>query len=185
MKSLKSVFAATLLAAGLAGSASAANTVQVVYIAGAPAIRQDANDNITAYVNTFSANSPGIIATSASGTSAAQIESANQNQWLIPNFATGIDLEINATWTGNTAGIESVANGNITQNFIPDGYNGATIASPQTGVNIKNAGQFQAYQPQFILGDTFQASTPFNGTVVPAVADLGQLPELHLRRPDP
>ncbi len=145
----------SLLVAGLASSASA-NTTQVVYIAGAPAIRQDANGNIAAYVATFAG--AGITATSGSDAGVNSVKSANQNQWLIPNFASGIDLEINASWTGNTAGFESVASGVVTQKFIPD--NTGSIGTP--AVTQTNT---LAHVVDFALGDTYQQTTPFNGTV--------------------
>ena len=155
MKPIKSLVLTSAIVAGLSSTAFA-NTLAKVYIAGAPAIRQDANANLAAYVGTFSGS--GVTATSGPTAGASDVQSASQNQWLIPNFATGVDLEINASWTGNTAGFESVASGVVTQKFIADGT--GSIATPsvlQTNTT--------AYQPDFALGDTFQNSTPFHGTV--------------------
>ena len=149
---MKLIAAAGLLAGGLSGLASA-NTVDHVYIAGAPAYRQDSIKTIDAVVATFSGAGE---TASTSGTT--DHSNASAVQWYIPNYTTGVDLEVNATFTGSSAGIESVAAGNITQKFITDGT--GTVASPVIG---QTAGT--AYQPDFTLSDTFQATTPFNGTV--------------------
>lgn len=156
MKSLKSLVVTGILATGLAGSAFA-NTTSIVYIVGAPAYRQDSNNNITTYVNGFAG--AGIAATSAPTTTASDITSASANQWIIPNFSAGVDLEINASWTGSSAGFESVAAGTIAlgQKFIPDGT--GTTGSPAVTQTAS-----QVHVPNFTLSDTFQASTPFNGT---------------------
>jgi hypothetical protein len=154
MKKLKSVVTAGLLVVGFAGSAFA-NTLSVVYIAGAPAYRQDINYNVATYVSGFTGG--GITATSGPTAGTTDVENASYNQWLIPNFSSGVNLEINVALTGSSAGFESVASGTITQKFIPDAT--GTIATPvvlQTNT--------QAYQPNFTLSDTFQATTLFNGT---------------------
>jgi len=158
MKSLKSLVTTSLLVAGLFGSAFAANTVQYVHIVGAPAYRQNGNDAISAIVASYAGG--GLTATSATGTlTAALIESAKQNQWLIPNFASGVNLSINVTWAGSTAGFASVASGSITQKYIAD-TNTGTVASPLLGAAVATA-----IQPDFTLSDTFQATTIYNGTV--------------------
>jgi hypothetical protein len=154
MKSLKSLIFTGALIAGLAGSAFA-NTTQYVYVVGAPAYRQDSNTNLAAYVATFAGG--GIRATSGPTSGTSDVTSASYNQWIIPNFSSGVDLEINAAWTGSTAGFESVASGTITQKFIPD--NTGTTGSPS--VLQTNT---EAHQPNFTLSDTFQATTLFNGT---------------------
>ena len=92
-------------------------------------------------------------------TTAGAYASANYNQWLIPNFTTGVDLIINAAWTGSTAAFESVTSGTVTQKFIPNA-NAGTVASP--ALSQTNT---EAHQPDFGLVDTYQAATPFNGTV--------------------
>jgi hypothetical protein len=159
MKKLKSVVTASLLAAGLAGSALA-NTTQYLNIVGAPAYRQNSNDTITAIVNGYTGG--GLIATSANGTTAAKIESAKQNEWLIPNYASGVDLVINASYTGSTAGFASVASGSITQKFIQENPTppGATVLSPLASVTAGTS-----IQPDITLSDTFQLTTIYNGTV--------------------
>ncbi|MCE0483246.1 MAG: hypothetical protein LV479_03295 [Methylacidiphilales bacterium] len=155
MKPLKHLILASALAASLVSSALA-NTTQYVHIVGAPAYRQNGNDTITAVVAGFTG--AGLTATSATSTTAAAIESAKQNQWLIPNYATGINLIVNVTWAGSTAGFASVASGSITQKYIADGT--GTVASPVTGAAVGTA-----IQPDFTLSDTFQATTIYNGTV--------------------
>jgi hypothetical protein len=157
MKKLKSVVTAGLLAVGLAGSASA-NTTQYIHIVGAPAYRQNSNDTITAIVNGYTGG--GLIATTANGTTAAKIESAKQNEWLIPNYASGIDLVINASYTGSTAGFASVASGSITQKFIQESPAPGTVGSP-----LVSATAGTAIQPDITLSDTFQLTTVYNGTV--------------------
>jgi hypothetical protein len=152
MKALKTIAAAGLLAGGLAGLASA-NSIDHVYIAGAPAYRQDSIATIDAVVKTFSGAGE---TASTSGTS--DYSNASAVQWYIPNYVSGTDLIVNASFTGSTAGVESVASGSITQKFIANGT--GSIASPVFG---QTAGT--AYQPDFTLSDTFQATTPFNGTV--------------------
>jgi len=159
MKSLKSVFAASLLAAGFASTASA-NTTQYLHIVGAPAYRQNSNDTISAIVATYSGNGAGLIATSANGTAAAKIESAKQNEWLIPNYASGVDLVVNASWTGSTAGFASVSSGSITQKFIQENPAPGTVASPAVSATVATA-----IQPDITLSDTFQLTTVYNGTV--------------------
>ena len=154
MKSLKSLVYTSALVAGLAGSAFA-NTTQFVYIVGAPAYRQDSNANIATYVAGFTGG--GIRATSGPTASVSDVTSASYNQWIIPNFSSGVDLEISAAWTGSSAGFESVASGTITQKFIPDG-------TGTTGTPAVSQTNTEAHQPNFTLSDTFQATTPFNGT---------------------
>ncbi len=153
MKSLKTITAAGLLAGGIAGLASA-NTVEKVYVAGAPAYRQDSIATLDAVVKTFAGGGE---TASTSGTT--DYSNASAVQWYIPNYVSGVDLEVNATFSGSSAGIESVAAGNITQKFIADGT--GTVGSG--AVIGQTAGT--AYQPDFTLSDTFQATTPFNGTV--------------------
>lgn len=154
MKSFKSILYTSALLSGLAGSALA-NTTQYVEIVGAPAFRQDSNTNIAAYVAGLGGS---VTATTALTTGTSDIKSASANQWLIPNgVSAGVDLEIDASFTGSTAGYESVASGTITQKFIA--HNTGTTGSPAVG---QTAGT--AYQPQFTLSDTFQSSTPFSGT---------------------
>jgi len=155
MKSLKSLVITGILASGFAGSAFA-NTVQYVYIVGAPAFRQDTNANVAAYVATFTG--AGITATSGPTAGASDVNNASYNQWYIPNgVSSGVDLEINLALTGSSAGFESVASGTITQNFIPNGTGSLTAPS------VKQTNT-EAHQPDFTLNDTFQATTPFNNT---------------------
>jgi hypothetical protein len=154
MKSLKSLVLASSLLASFAGSALA-NTTQYVEIVGAPAFRQDSNTNISAYVTSLGGT---ITATTAPSLSTSDVTSASANQWLIPNgVSTGVDLEIDASYTGSSAGIESVSSNNLTQKFIA--HNTGTTLS---GTFAQTAGT--AYQPQITLSDTYQATTFFNGT---------------------
>jgi hypothetical protein len=161
MKSLKSLVLTSVFAAGLAGSASA-NTTAYIHIVGAPAYRQNSNDSISAVVATFA--SAGLTATSATSTTASAIESAKQNQWKIPNFSSGVDLIINASYTGSTAGFESVASagtGGVTQKFIADGT--GTVASPTVGASASSV--ITPDNTWVTLSDTFQGTTIFNGSV--------------------
>jgi len=156
MKSLKSFALSGALLASFASSAFA--TTQFVEIVGAPAFRQDSNTNIAAYV---AAHSGGLTATTGPTSGSADVTSASANQWLIPGGGTGgADLEIDASFTGSTAGFESVASGTITQKFIT--HNTGSIGTPSVSVSTSTGET--AYQPQITLSDTFQATTPFNGT---------------------
>ena len=157
MKSLKSLALTVALVGAYAGSVFA-NTTSYVEIVGAPAFRQDSNANIAAYVASLGGT---ITATSGPTTSVSDVKSASANQWLIPNFSTGVDLEIDASYTGSTAGFEATASGTVTspwgQKFIT--HNTGSAASPVTGASTSTA-----YVANFTLSDTFQATTPFNGT---------------------
>jgi len=166
MKAIKYLVITSALAAALTGSAFA-NTLVVVHVVGAPAFRQPVNDSIEKIVESYSG--AGLISSAAAlplpavagggRLSGSTIESAKQNQWLIPNFSTGIDLEINATFSGSTAGVESVSGQSKSQKFIANGT--GTVASPLGG---QSAGT--AYTPDnnwITASDTFQASTLFNG----------------------
>ena len=158
MKSLKSLVSTSVLVAGLAGSAFA-NTAQVVYIAGAPAYRQDINASITKYVASFTGNGGGITATNGNSTSATDVANASANQWLIPSgVSPGVDLEINVSLTGSTAGFESVASGAtpLQQKFIADAT--GSIANPVVTTTSTK------YQPNFTLSDTFQSTSGFLGS---------------------
>jgi hypothetical protein len=157
MKKLKSVVTVSLLAVGLAGSAFA-NTTQYIHIVGAPAYRQNSNDTITAIVSGFTGG--GLIATSANGTTALKIESAKQNEWLIPNYASGVDLVINATYAGSTAGFASVSSQSIPQLYIQESPAPGTVLSPLVSAPVSTS-----IQPDVTLSDTFQATTIYNGTV--------------------
>ncbi|MEJ0001399.1 MAG: hypothetical protein WDO13_21045 [Verrucomicrobiota bacterium] len=153
MKTLKSIAAVSLLAAGATGLASA-NTTAHIYIVGAPAYRAESIATIDAVVHTFSGAGE-----TASSSSNSNFSNTNQVQWLIPNYQSGIDLEVNASFTGSTAGVEAVASGLFPQKFIPDGT--GTVASPVTGGSAS-----ESHQPDITLSDTFQGTTPFNtGTV--------------------
>ncbi len=174
MKTLKSIGVAGLLAAGLTGSALA-NTTVVIHIVGAPAFRQPVNDAIETVVEGYSG--AGLTATTAKGTipavgsrtTGSTIEGAKANQWLIPNFVSGsIDLEINASYTGSTAGVESVASQAVPQNFIPDSFaTAANVSTPQDASSTPVAvAATSAATPDvnwISNSDTFQASTLFNG----------------------
>jgi hypothetical protein len=159
MKTLKSITLASLLAAGLAGVASA-NTIQYVHIAGAPAYRQDSIAVISAVVT--AAGGGETTSTSTDDTN------ASAEQWYIPNYSTGVDLVVSASFTGSTAGVESVAagaqnSGAVEQKFIPDASSTqAAISSPTNSSSVTIT---EAHVPDFTLSDTFQATTPFNGTV--------------------
>lgn len=153
MKTLKSIAAVSLLAAGISGLASA-NTTSVVHIVGAPAYRAESIATIDAVVKAAGGN------WTASSSSSTNYSNTNQVQWLIPNYQSGVDLIVNASFTGSTAGVEAVAvttAGVFQQKFITDGT--GSIASPLTGQSASTA-----YAADFSLSDTFQVTTPFNGS---------------------
>ena len=154
---LKSIALAGALASGITGLASA-NTIQVVHIAGAPAYRQDSIAVINAIVGTFAGAGETDSTSSGAGNASAE-------QWYIPNYTSGVDLVVSASFTGSTAGVESVASGAtaLEQKFIPDATSTqAGIASPVNGSSITIS---ETHVPDFSLSDTFQATTPFNGSV--------------------
>jgi hypothetical protein len=166
MKSIKKSLVLAGLLAGVTGVASA-NTIEYVHIAGAPAYRQDSIAVINAVVAGFTgAGETGaynkVLNPTLNGVDPAN---ASAEQWYIPNFSTGVDLVISLSLTGSTASVESVASGNtaLAQNFIPDTASTASlIGSPN------NTGSLQiteAHVPDFALSDTYQGTTPFNGTI--------------------
>jgi hypothetical protein len=171
MKALKSLVITSSIAAALAGTAFA-NTVQIVYIAGAPAYRQDSNTNI---INNFITGhtGAGITATSGASSSNADVEAASANEWLVPNFfGTGSDLEINASYTGSTAGIEAVTAGRTGTGspyqvtFLKDSI--GSVSTPTTGEVVSGTvgPDFSNKEyPDLSLSDTFQGTTPFTGSV--------------------
>ena len=167
MKAIKHLVVTSTLAAALTGSAFA-NTLVKIHVVGAPAFRQPVNDAIETVVESFGSTA-GLISSSAAipatghRLQGSTTESAKQNQWLIPNFVSGsFDLEINASYTGSTAGVESVSGQSKSQKFIPDGT--GTVASPS---NVGSAGVTAVIPPDanwITASDTFQASTLFNGS---------------------
>ena len=180
MKALKSLILTSLVAAGLAVSASvaSANTTAYVHVVGAPAFRQNSNDSITAVVATFAG--AGLTATTATSTTASAIESAKQNQWKIPNFSTGVDLIINASYTGSTASIESVASagpGGVTQKFIADGT--GVVGSPTSSIASGSLVSLTPDNTWIALADTFQGTTIFNGPLTLYAGPGNTLPFTH------
>ncbi|HEY0257168.1 MAG TPA: hypothetical protein VGC39_06990, partial [Candidatus Methylacidiphilales bacterium] len=162
MKAIKSLVITSALAAGLTGSAFA-NTTVIVHLVGAPAFRQPVNDAIETVVESFG-SSAGLTASGSAIPAAGQrlagstTESAKANQWLIPNFQPGVDLEINASYTGSAAGVESVSSQTVTQKFIADGTGTVTSVAPSQSVAT-------VYTPDnnwLSNSDTFQATTLFN-----------------------
>jgi hypothetical protein len=154
---LKTIALAGALAGGIAGLASA-NTIQYVHIAGAPAYRQDSIAVINSVVSGFSGAGETDSTSSGAGNASAE-------QWYIPNYTSGVDLVISASFTGSTAGVEAVSSANsaLAQKFIPDATSTqAAIGSPTNGSSITIS---ELHVPDFTLSDTFQATTPFNGTV--------------------
>ncbi|MCE0484086.1 MAG: hypothetical protein LV479_07600 [Methylacidiphilales bacterium] len=165
MKAIKHLVITSSLALGLAGSALA-NTTVIVHIVGAPAFRQPVNDAIETIVEGFAgagltaSSAPNPLPAVGNRTTNSTIEGAKANQWLIPNFQSGIDLEINASYTGSTAGVESVASQVRSQKFIADGT--GTVASPLGG---ESASTVVNPDVNWIANsDTFQDSTLFTGT---------------------
>jgi len=172
MKSIKSLVLTSTIAASLAGSAFA-NTTVVVHIVGAPAFRQTVNDSVEKVVESFDPSFTGVAGLTASTAASplpaagsrlvgSSIEGAKGNQWLIRNYTSGVDLEINASFTGSTAGVESVSSQVIPQNFITD--TDATAADITLPVAAASAGVAATPDGNWITNsDTFQASTLFNG----------------------
>ncbi len=168
MKTLKTLALAGVLAGGITGLATAANTVEVIHLSGAPAFRQD----IIKVVNAVVAGFPGAGETGAyskvlsPSLGAVDPANATAEQWYIPNFASGTDLVISLSLQGGTAGVESTSSGAaaLGQVFIPD----ADSTSSEIG-NANNTGTFSptaTFTPDFTFSDTFQNTTPFNGTAV-------------------
>ena len=154
---LKSIALAGALAGGITGLASA-NTIQYVHIVGAPAYRQDSIAVINSIVSTFSGAGETDSTSSGAGNASAE-------QWYIPNYTSGVDLVVSASFTGSTAGVEAVSSANtaLAQKFIPDATSTQTgISSPTNGSSITIS---ELHVPDFTLSDTFQATTPFNGAV--------------------
>jgi hypothetical protein len=176
MKTLKSIIVAGIAASSLtglawAGSGVGGNNIEYIHLSGAPAYRQDVIKEINAVVATF----PGAGATDAyekvaSGSGGtADFTNATAEQWYIPNFATGEDLVISLSLTGSTAGVESVSSGTATlgQGFLPD--TDSTASEIGTGNQVSFTGTTtvttETVTPDFTFSDTFQSTTPFNGTV--------------------
>ncbi len=166
MKALKYLVITSVIAAGLTGSASAANTLVKIHLVGAPAFRQPVNDAIETVVESFG-SAAGLTASGSAIPAAGHrlvgstTESAKANQWLIPNFVPGsIDLEINASYTGSTAGVESVAGQSKSQKFIADGT--GTVALPLGSQSVATV--ISPDNNWITNSDTFQASTLFNQT---------------------
>jgi hypothetical protein len=168
MKTLRASIALTgLLVGGFTGLATAANTIEYVHISGAPAYRQDSIAVLSAVVASF----PGAGETGAynkvlnPSTGAVDPTNASAEQWYIPNFSSNTDLVISLSLTGSAAGVESVSSGStsLEQNFIPDADSTASlIGSPN---NTGSLPLNEQHVPDFTLSDTFQATTPYNGTV--------------------
>ena len=159
---LKTIALAGALAGGIAGLASA-NTLQTVHVAGAPAYRQDSIAVINTVVGTFTGAGE-IASTSTSFANASAV------QWFIPNYTSGVDLLVSASFTGSTAGTESVAagaqnSGALEQKFIPDVTDAAGAAAVGAANNSSSVTISELHVPDFSLSDTFVATTPFNGTV--------------------
>jgi len=198
MKALKYLVLTSALAAALTGSAFATNTLVVVHLVGAPAFRQPVNDAIETVVESFPQTGPNAAGLISSGNAipaaghrlvGSTTETAKANQWLIPGFSSGIDLEINASYTGSTAGVESVAGQSKTQKFITNGT--GTVSSPLGSQSVATV-----YSPDsnwITASDTFQGSTlfanglttfygavshgsPFTATYNTLTADLGNSP---------
>ncbi len=159
MKTLKSIALASVLAGGLTGLASA-NTLDVVHIAGAPAYRQDSIAVISAVVSTYGASGAEIESNASDPTNAPA------EQWYIQNYASGVDLLINATFSGSSAGVEAVSSASpaLGQKFIADLTTPLTTL-PSSGNNSSSNAAATVYVPDFTLSDTFQGTTPFNGPV--------------------
>lgn len=169
MKTLKSIAAVSLLAASTAGLASAytpAAGTDHLYVAGAPAYRAESIATLDYIVKTvYAANGGGEIASSISAASAASgnnYSNTNQVIWVIPNYEGGHDLEISASFTGSTSGVESVLSTtqSFPQKFIPDTNTGVI----GTAIGVGSSGNTEVHQPDISLSDTFPATTPFNGT---------------------
>ena len=146
MKSLKTTFAAAMLALGYAGVASAA-TGNVVYITGSTAYRPAV---ITAIDNVLGVAAP----TAYTGTTATSAGSAN---WLNLPY-NGTTITVKATFSGSASGVQTVA-GSLTVPFLPDAATGASQPDPTVTGNANDP-----EKPQVAFADVFQSSTPFDGT---------------------
>ncbi len=166
MKTLKSIAAVSILAAGITSVASAYTptaSTDHIYIVGAPAYRAESIATLDHIVKVVFASKGGGEIASSSATS--DYSNTNNVVWVIPGYTTGRDLEINASFSGSTAGVESVlsTSGSFPQTFIND-TNTGTVASPTNNLTSSNT-TYVSYQAQASLSDTFLATTPFIGTV--------------------
>lgn len=164
MKTLKTIALASVLAGGLTGLASAYTptaSTSHLYIVGAPAYRLESIATINYIVKTVYSSLGGSEIASSSATS--DFSNTSAVVWVIPNFSgSGNDLEINASFTGSTAGVESVAsnNGSFPQKFITDS-NAGVVGTPVFGLSTS-----VTYTANISLSDTYQKTTPFiNATV--------------------
>jgi len=130
--------------------AVAASAQTKIYVSGAPAFRQVGT---TAIGNVLAAGG-GTVVTAYTG---GNILQANQVTWTGGNIG-GTPVTIKVSYTGSSAGIQSVAAGK-TVKFLPDGLTGGGQADPTSGSNAN-----EAHIPDFTLADEFQKSTPWLGT---------------------
>jgi hypothetical protein len=151
MKLAKFTLAAGILAVALAQTASA----QVkIYITGSTAFRGPTNTQINALLS----GSPTVASTNAT------LGSANAVTWTGGNIG-GTPVTIKAAWTGSAAGVQSVAAngaGSIQVKFLQDGATGTGNSDPNAVTNPNP--NFELAVPDVAMSDTFQATTPFNGT---------------------
>ena len=170
---LKTIALAGLLATGVTGLASAANPITVVHIAGAPAYRQDTIAAINYFIAHLPAGSGSAGETGAYNSvlvpSLGAVDPANApyEQWYITNYAgSGTDVVISVALTGSAAGVESVASGStaLAQKFIPDANSTAALIGSPNNTGTSTFANSEKHVPDFALSDTFQNTTPYNGT---------------------
>jgi hypothetical protein len=152
---ISKIFTAAILAAGL--GASALNAQTVIYISGAPAVRQITTTGI---INVLKANG-GTISTAFTG---ANIITANQVTWTGGNIG-GNAVTIKLTYNGSAAGIQAVS-ANQTAAFLADAQNGLGSGRPDPTTTANNSDTTKAenHTPDFTIADEWQASTPWIGT---------------------
>lgn len=146
---LSKLFAAATVALGLASSAQA---VDNVYIAGAPALRQQLTTAIEALVDA-GGGSP------TRAHNGSNIITANVVEW--ENATVGGNLvNIYLTYNGSAGGYQATAGSKVVR-FLPAGLGNAT---GQTDVLTDLAATAQSVIPDFHIANEFQISTPWVGT---------------------
>ncbi len=138
------ILAASVLAASLAGTASAQTKI---YITGSTAFRSATTTAIDSVLS----------GTVTKASDNATFTSANAVTWTGGTIG-GTAVTIKASWSGAVGGLQTVA-GSLPVRFLPDGATGTANADPRTTTNPA-----ESATPDIAMTDNYQASTVFNGT---------------------
>ena len=163
MKTTKLLLAAAVAALAFVHAASAQIAI---YISGAPATRAIWNQGLVDTLVSTSTGSPTIVKYWTGGTSNTGFATANQIVLQGGNIS-GTSVTIYGSWTGSTAGNQSVAanppetNTKFQVGFISPAQ--VTAVGPGGGGGITYSGTVNLQYPHFNLSDTFQNTTPFHG----------------------